>query len=204
MSMNWDDILKQQEQDPGFAPVPESKYPVRVEKAEATKASTGADMIKLQLVIMGGPYDTKKVFTNIVFSKDNPTAMRFTLRKLAALGVTREVLSAQNPSLAQIASMLEGATAEAEVTVREYEGEKTNDVKSLRKLGETGPGTPSAAGAAPSVPTPPAPTPDAATPPIPTPPAPEAAPSAPVPEPEAAPAEGSEAPAAYDPAEEPF
>src|SRR5690606_19482313 len=103
MNMNWDEILKEQESDPGFAPVPDGKYPVRVEKAEATKASTGADMIKTQFVIVGGPHDGKKVFTNIVFSYNNPTAMRFTLRKLKALGVTREYLAANNPSTDQIA-----------------------------------------------------------------------------------------------------
>lgn len=162
MNMNWDEILREQESDPGFAPVPEGKYPVRVEKAEATKASTGADMIKTQFVIVGGPHDGKKVFTNIVFSYNNPTAMRFTLRKLKALGVTREYLAANNPSTDQIASMIVGATCEAEVTIREYEGEKSNDVKSLRDLGEPG-GTPAPpitdSATAPPVPTvPPAPT----------------------------------------------
>lgn len=161
--MDWDKILDEQAKDPGFAPVPAGKYPVRVEKAEAVKASTGNDMINITLVIEGGPYDTKKVFTRIVFALTSSTAMRFTLRKLAALGVTREVIAAQKPSVEQIASMLVGAKVEAEVEVRpatpEYDA--SNDVKSFRKLGES-----NVAGAGANVPPIPVPT---AEPPLPSP-----------------------------------
>jgi hypothetical protein len=212
--MNWDDILKEQEQDPGFAPVPESKYPVRVEAAEATKASTGADMIKVQFGIVGGPFDTKKVFTNIVFSVGNPTAMRFTLRKLAALGVTKEILAAQNPTTAQIAGMILGAEAEAEVTLRpateEYPAK--NDVKSLKRLGAAIPDAPAPAPApstgGPPVPTPPAPAvpppppvPTPPTPPVPEPPAPPAPEPAPAPEPQPEPAPEAAPPIPTPPSE---
>lgn len=188
--MNWDEILKEQESDPGFAPVPADKYTIRVEKAEALKASTGADMIKLECNIIGGPYDGKKVWTNIVFTIDNPKAMRFTFRKLAALGVAKETLAAQNPSYPQIAEWLVGSEAIAEVTVREWEGEKTNDVKGLKS-------TTSGAGAdAPPIPVP---STESVTPPpppvVPDPPA--------VPEP-AAPAAVEPEAEAVDPEEEPF
>lgn len=178
MSLNWDAILDEQAKDPGFAPVPESRYPVRVTKAEATKAQTGADMIKLEMVILGGPYDTKKLFTNIVFTTDNPTAMKFTLRKLAGLGVTKEIIATQKPSPAQIAAMVDGVVTEAEVTIRNWNDEDHNDVKMLRPFdgpipagtapASTSSATPSlpgggaASGGGPGVPTIPTPTPPAA------------------------------------------
>jgi hypothetical protein len=177
--MNWDDILKEQESDPGFAPVPAGKYPVVVDNAEAVVASTGADMLKVQLSIEGGPFDSKKVFTNIVFTKNNPKAMRFTLRKLDALGVTREILANQNPAPSAIAAMITGVRCEADVTIRPAsdEWEASNDVKALRKVGLSAvPDAPAPGGSgstppappqvppAPTIPTPPAdPEPDPAT-----------------------------------------
>jgi len=191
MSLDWDKILEDQASDPGFAPVPASKYPVRVDQVEATKASTGNDMLNLQCVIEGGPYDGKKVFTRIVFAKDNPTAMRFTLRKLAALGVTKEVIAAQKPSLEKIAQLITGARAEADVVVRPAteEFDASNDVKSFKRLGEpSAAGSPVPAGAAAAPPAPPIPTPAAPpAPPIPTPEAPAPAPAAEAPTPPAPP-----------------
>ncbi len=143
MSLDWDKILEDQASDPGFAPVPASKYPVRVDAVDTTPASTGNEMLSLTLVIEGGPYDTKKVFTRIVFAKENPTAMRFTLRKLAALGVTKEVIAAQKPTITKIAELITGVRAEADVVVKPAttDFDASNDVKSFRRLGE-----PSAAG----------------------------------------------------------
>lgn len=201
MSLDWDKILEEQASDPGFAPVPASKYPVRVDKVEATKASTGNDMLNVQCVIEGGPYDGKKVFTRIVFAKDNPTAMRFTLRKLAALGVTKEVIAAQKPSLVRIAELITGAQAEADVVVKpateEYDA--SNDVKSFKRLGEpSASGSPIPPGATAAPPAPPVP-----TPPVPAPPAPPVPAAPPIPTPEAPAPEAAPAPAAPTD-EEPF
>lgn len=86
--INWNDVLEEQAKDPGIGALPANKYNARVKKAEAVKASSGNPMIKLQLEVVGGPYDTRVVWTNIVFSTGNAKAMKYTLRKLAALGVT--------------------------------------------------------------------------------------------------------------------
>lgn len=183
-ALDWDKILEDQANDPGFAPVPASKYPVRVEKVEVTTAkNSGNQMLNLTCVIEGGPYDGKKVFTRIVFAtkgENAATAMRFTMRKLAALGVTREVIAAQKPSMTRIAELIEGARAEADVEVRpatsEYEA--SNDIKAFRKLGEpNAAGSPVPAGAAAAPPAPPIPTPTPA--PAPEVPAAPAAPPAP-------------------------
>jgi hypothetical protein len=147
MSMDWDKVLDEQAKDTTFGAIPASKYPLRVVKAEAVTAGTGNPMINIQTEVMGGPYDTKKVFERIVFSP-NPTAMRFTLRKLAALGVTKEILRAQNPSYAQIAVMIVGAEFEGEVTVdKDYNPEEPqNKIKTFRAL-PGGPSAPSAVAA---------------------------------------------------------
>lgn len=134
--MDWNKILDDAEKDPGFKPVPADKYRIRVDKAEAVVAGTGADMIKVQAKIIGGPYDTKVVFTNIVFSPGNPTATKFTLRKLKGLGISEETLRAQNPPPAVIATMIQGAEAEAEVVLKPAtdQYEESNDIKAFRSL----------------------------------------------------------------------
>ena len=197
--MDWNQILDEQEKDPGFKPVPADKYRVRIDKAEAVKAGTGRDMLKLQCKIVGGPYDTKMVFTNIVFAPDNPNAVRFTLRKLKALGLSEELLRSQNPKPAQIATMIQGVEVEAEVTLRPAtdEYEEQNDVKTFRSLTAAAgvPAPPPVAGA--SVPPPPAVPEPAAEPSIPKPTIPEPATEAAA---EPAAAEG----AAGDEPKEPF
>lgn len=130
-NIDWNTVLKEQESEPGFSAVPETSYDMIIDKAEATRASTGAPMIKVQAKIEGGPYDGRIVFTNIVFS-DNATAMKFTLRKLNGLGVSKETLAAHNPSVPQIATMIEGVRFIGEVVKRPYEGEDRNDIKSFK------------------------------------------------------------------------
>lgn len=133
MSMNWDEVLRKQEEEGGdFDALPADTYDVVVHEAEAVTASTGAPMIKTVLKVEGGPYDGRQVWTNIVFS-ENVTAMRFTLRKLDALGLSKETIMAQNPSVSTIAKMITGARARAEVQIRQYEGEDRNDVKSFKR-----------------------------------------------------------------------
>lgn len=121
--------------------------------------------------------------------------MKFTLRKLRALGVTREYLRTHNPRPAQIAALVKGAEAEADIAISEYEGEATNEIKGFKALNVTGLGGVSA-------PVPSPPVPDPASPPrppmtadeVPAPPVP-ATPPVPTPTPAEAP---------FDPNSEPF
>lgn len=137
MSMDWDKILADVDEEGGsgdFEVLPKNKYPVIVDECEATTASTGAKMLKLTLKVEGGPYNDRLLWTNIVFSVNNPKAMGFTLRKLSALGISREFIASNNPSLEQLAKMLPGQRAIADVTVKPYEGADTNDVKGFRSV----------------------------------------------------------------------
>lgn len=157
--LNWDDILEEQEgADTEFAAIPATTYTVEIESAEARTAQSGNKMINLTCRVQGGPYDQRIVWTNIVFATDNPTAMKFTLRKLKALGVTKEWLARENPSTETIAAQIEGVVAEAEVTQRTWEDELRNDIKSFKALATPSPG--SAASEPPAPAATPTPTPD--------------------------------------------
>lgn len=148
--MDWDSILKEHDDavargeiKEGFPVMPKGKYDVVVEAAEAiTAQSSGAKMIKLELrVTTPGEHMNQRLWTNLVFSKGNPKAMGFTIRKLAGLGISRDFLSSANPSTEQLAKMIHGAVCEVEVYIKPAEGEykEKNEVGSFRqKLGEGG------------------------------------------------------------------
>lgn len=179
--LNWDSILEEQEEaDSEFAAIPANTYTVEVDSAEATTAQSGNKMIKCTLRVQGGPYNGRLLWTNIVFATGNPVAMKFTLRKLRALGVTKEWLAAHNPSVEQIASAIEGKVVDAEVEQKPYNGEMTNDVKGFKAV-TAGAGSPAPAPAASSEPAPPAPAKKAAAPTPSAPPTPTPDPSPPTP-----------------------
>lgn len=135
MSLNWDKILDEQESvDSEYSALPANSYDVVIDSAEAVKAGSGNQMIKVTCKVQGGPFNGRLLWTNIVFATDNATAMRFTLRKLKALGITQEWLSATNPNTATIAKKLEGILATAEVEIRQYQGEDRNEIKSFKAL----------------------------------------------------------------------
>lgn len=171
--LNWGSILDEQDDssDGGYGAIPANTYRVIVKDATPKVASTGSKMLNLTLQVQGGPYDNRLVWTNIVFAVDNPTAMKFTLRKLAALGLTREWLAEVNPGVDLIAAKLVGAVADANVEVRQWNGEDRNDVKSFTRVTNAAPAAPKAA-------TVPAPAPVAKPAEPPMPPTPAAAPAA--------------------------
>ncbi len=144
--LNWDDVLgeveeeeKQREKegksDNDFDALPKGNYEVVVRDTLSKPSSTGKEMIKLELQVTSGPYANRVLFNYIVFSTDNPKAMRMTLNRLAALGLTREFIATQKPSVGHIAELLVGRKAIAQVGIQEsgeYKG--SNEVKGLKPL----------------------------------------------------------------------
>lgn len=195
-ALNWDDVLGQvdaeEKANPStpqsdFEALPTGPYNVVVQEADKQVSTTGKDMIKVRVQVTDGPYANRILFNYIVFSKDNPKAMRMTLERLAAFGVTREVIAASRPSIEQIADLLVGRKAIARVDVQksgEYAGR--NEIKGFKVLEgqspiDAGAAAPAAQAGVPNIPQPaaaPAPQPAAApAPSIPTPDVPGGAPS---------------------------
>lgn len=142
--MNWDEVLGSVEKDEAdnpsssggdFEALPKGPYEVVVQDADKQVASTGKDMIKVRIQVTGGPYANRVLFSYLVFARENPKAMRLTLDRLAAFGLTREFFATTRPSLSQIAELLVGRKAIAVVGIQdsgEYKGR--NEVKSFRLL----------------------------------------------------------------------
>jgi hypothetical protein len=142
-SLNWDEVLgsvdAEEKENPStpndFEALPEGPYNVVVQEADKQVASTGKDMIKVRVQVTDGPYANRVLFNYIVFSQDNPKAMRMTLERLAAFGVTRETIAASRPSISQIADMLVGRKAIARVGIQkngDYAGR--NEIKGFKPL----------------------------------------------------------------------
>lgn len=141
--LNWDDVLGEVEQeeeknpDSGndFEALPKGPYNVVVRDTLSKPSSTGKEMIKLELQVTDGPYANRILFNYIVFSTGNPKAMRLTLNRLAAFGLTREFIATTKPSVAQIAELLVGRKAIAQVGIQQegdYKG--SNEVKGFKPL----------------------------------------------------------------------
>jgi hypothetical protein len=145
--LNWDDVLGEVEQaeaqdkkdgksDSDFEALPKGPYPVVVQSAEKQVASTGKDMIKVQLQVSEGPYVNRILFNYFVFGKkEDVTLNKITLNNLAAFGITRDLIATQRPGIAEIAEMLEGLSAIAKVGIQEkgdYKGR--NEVKGFSPL----------------------------------------------------------------------
>lgn len=144
-NLDWDEVLgavenqeQEEKNDPNsksdFEAIPAGPYEVVVQEADKqTAKSSGNDMIKVRLQVTNGPYANRVLFGYIVFSTGNPKAMRITLDKLGAFGVSRELIATQKPSVAQIAELLVGQRAIARVGIQdsgEYKG--SNEVKGFK------------------------------------------------------------------------
>jgi hypothetical protein len=158
-SINWNQYIAAAEAAgeslDDFTPVPANTYEVNVLKAEAVKTKGGngkavKDMLKLTLVIEGGPHAGRRLWSNQVFSPESPKAVAIFIRTLKSLGAGQ--LMDSGASFEQIAAGLQGALATVKVSVGEYQGKPKNEVDSIagRTGGTAGPNL--SAPSAPAVP----------------------------------------------------
>lgn len=180
----------------GFQPVPSGPYNVQVVKSTAVTSSTNKPMIKVQLQIMGGPHDGRRLFDQFVITADNPNALSFFFEHMAAFGLDRAWF-AQNPSMEVVASTLMNRQAMVSVGVKEFKGSDRNEVQAYRPISGGQIGAPSGVPTfGPGAVAQPAVAPQPVAPPVAAPVAPVAAPVAPPVAPVAAPIAPVQAPIA--------
>lgn len=142
--VSWKDLRKTAED--ATKPLVDGWYECEVEKAEATTASTGSPMIKAVLAVVDGVSTGRKLWTQFVFSADNPNALIFFFRNMAALGLgeaffdglTQQGLDV-DASMVTIAGSIQGRRVRVKTEIREWNGAKRNNVAELQPS-ETGPG----------------------------------------------------------------
>lgn len=181
--LDWDSILgavdaeeqEEKSKPDKFEALPDGPYEVVVQEADKTVSKAGNDMIKARVQVTSGPSANRVLFSHIVFSPGNKTAMRMTLERLAAFGITREFIGTTQPSVAQIAESLVGRRAIAVVgTQKEGEYAGRNEIKSFRALEGVDQTAPQVAASKPGIPSIPTPNVEVAPPvTVPTPPVPQ-------------------------------
>lgn len=134
----FQDLIKQAA-EAKFVVIPASDYPVRVRDASATKSSTGKDMLKLAVKVIGGPHNDASVLTQQTLSPENPAAVAIFLKFLDSFGITEEWLAELpprddgGPNMGAVASALKGRVAIADVEIHEWNGEDRNGIKKFKK-----------------------------------------------------------------------
>ena len=179
-----------------YTVLPASDYDVKIIKAEAKMAGTGKLMFALTLEVTTGPYAKRRLWSNLVVSPDNPTALGIFFRQVNAIGVDPSFFKV-NPSDDQVAAALMGKECRVQVAIKNWQGSDKNDVKNYfpKTSADNAPAIPPAPTPVPASVNP---TPAPATPPVAPMPAPVPA-SAAVAEPAAAPQHEAAAPAPSQP-----
>lgn len=134
-SINWGALKK--EADDVTKPVPDGDYPTQVTKSELKPASTGAQMVVVQLTIIDGPHKGRIIFNNFVFSPDKAFALKMWFDNLAAFGLDDRFFGT-GPSLEQVAAALLNRTAIVTVGQREWplgSGTMRNEPKAFKRGG---------------------------------------------------------------------
>ena len=129
-SMPWSELIKDAEAGGVGEPVPEGPYRVEITKAEAKNASTGKQMIVVTMKILEGPYAGRPLWNNFVITNDNPNALAWFFKHMAALGFNKDFF-ALNPSLETLATQMVGRRAMVQAGVRNWNNEVRNEIKSF-------------------------------------------------------------------------
>ena len=174
-----------------LTPLPPADYDFEITKSEAKQSGNGKQMWKITCRVISGPYQGRLVWSQLVLSPENPTALGIFFRQMAAIGIGKEYF-AKDPSDHQLAEELIGKKFRGQIGIKAYQGTDRNELKSYSPLK-------SAPNAAPGAPSPITNTPPQNAQPSPPPgpaPAPQSAPPAAASQaPQSAPVDNTQAPA---------
>lgn len=143
--VNFSDMLKAAGEAPGFTVIPAGDYDVVVDTASHKTTSSGKESIAVQFKVENGPHASASLFWQAVLSPENPNALAFWFRHMAALGLTEAYFQA-NPPLPRVAADLIGRRCRVAVGIRQWEKQDRNEVKSVMPSDGNGPPPPPAAG----------------------------------------------------------
>lgn len=130
---SWGALAQKAAEAPGggsFEPLPPGKYQVKVEAAEARQTQTNKLMFVLTLVVTAGTHAGRKVWTNMVLSPENATALSIFFRQMAAIGADANFFATE-PDEPTICARIIDKTAVAVVAYRKDDPTR-NDVKDLQ------------------------------------------------------------------------
>lgn len=162
--LNWGELVSQAA-DSGtgtYEPLPDGEYELKVIEASSVLTQTGKPMFKVTTEVQTGAFAKRRVWDNLVVSKDSDKALGIFFGKMAALGLPKEYFL-NSPTNEQIASALIGRAFRGQLGRREYAGKISNEIKRYAPLTAPTGGVPAGVPAQAAAPAPaPAPAPAAA------------------------------------------
>lgn len=131
MSISWDDLVRDAgDAAASFEPIPESDYDLEVidAKPKMTKDNS-KKMYEVKSKVVGGAHSGRFIWDNITLTTDNPNALGFFFRKMAAMGLDANYFASQKPSDEQICATLKGRRFRAKIAQRTWNGNVKNEIK---------------------------------------------------------------------------
>jgi hypothetical protein len=122
-----------------FTVIPAADYVLACRDAQATKSSTGKDMIKMSCKVLVGPHAGASLITQQTLTVDNPSAVAMFLKFLAAHGIEEDVLADLppapdgGPNIAAVCGLLKGRVAIGTVSVGQWNEEDRNYIDRFKK-----------------------------------------------------------------------
>lgn len=117
-----------------FEALPVGDYDIEIVESTALRSSNGKPMIKVQMQVLNGPYQNRRVFNNFVFSPDNAMALSIFFRHMKCLGLDDTFfasLGAVN-SLDPVSTALLNRRARITLGIRQWNGEDRNEVNQIK------------------------------------------------------------------------
>lgn len=134
VDINWATLLDTVPEAVERTLIPPDRYSTRVVKSEAGTSAAGNPKIELTMEVDEGPHIGQWVWGRINFATSSPKSMAVTVKHLAEFGITREWLAQNSPTMAQIATKLDGKRISVSVKHREYEGKTYYDVSGYQRI----------------------------------------------------------------------
>ena len=142
VNIDWEGLLDEIEEGEGVFDndlLPPGTYPVRVIKAEKGLSKNGNEKIEMTFEVTEDPGKGKWIWDRVNFAVNSKKSMAITINQLGTLGVSRNWLAANSPSVEQIAAKLVGREISVKIGHRTYEGETYYDVKGYEVAKSTSP-----------------------------------------------------------------
>lgn len=112
-----------------FEPAPVGKYTFTIDEAKAAVSKAGNQVFRIATHIDAGPSAKKKVWHDLTLNQD-PTrtvSLRIFFENMAVFGMPFEWFTAATQDAEIVANLL-GKRFEAEVTIEEWQGKKSNKI----------------------------------------------------------------------------
>jgi hypothetical protein len=128
-TIKWKDYMDSAQE---AGAVPAGTYNVKVRKAQYKKSQNDKDMIFVVFEVQNGPKVGATIPNNFVLSPENPRAMGFFFQHMAVLGADAAFF-AKEPSVEQVCEQITGGLATIDVSTREWNNTKRNNVDKVRE-----------------------------------------------------------------------